>query len=207
MSASKSRQLVNFKPTVNVLDEPTSGLDNNTAWSICTLLRKLANEGQSILCTIHQPSSPLLQMFDRLLLLREGKSIYFGDIGRGCRTLIDYFESNGARNCETNENTAEWLLDITENSKIPWSQIWSYSDERRRIKQDLAKIKARSSNPPDQQKGLSSSEFVTIFGYQLYIVTQRCFENNWRTPSNIYSKVFLTLGAVSQSWKVSQTRC
>ncbi|KAH6710868.1 AtrD, ABC-transporter [Leptodontidium sp. MPI-SDFR-AT-0119] len=177
------------------LDEPTSGLDNNTAWSICTLLRKLANEGQSILCTIHQPSSPLLQMFDRLLLLREGKSIYFGDIGRGCRTLIDYFESNGARNCETNENTAKWLLDITENSKIPWSQIWSYSDERRRIKQDLAKIKARSSNPPDQQKGLSSSEFVTIFGYQLYIVTQRCFENNWRTPSNIYSKVFLTLGA------------
>jgi ATP-binding cassette, subfamily G (WHITE), member 2, PDR len=38
------------------LDEPTSGLDSNTAWSICTLLRKLADNGQIILCTIHQPS-------------------------------------------------------------------------------------------------------------------------------------------------------
>lgn len=36
------------------LDEPTSGLDSQTAWSICTLLRKLANNGQAILCTIHQ---------------------------------------------------------------------------------------------------------------------------------------------------------
>ena len=32
------------------LDEPTSGLDSQTAWSICTLLRKLANHGQAILC-------------------------------------------------------------------------------------------------------------------------------------------------------------
>lgn len=39
------------------LDEPTSGLDSQTAWSICTLLRKLANNGQAILCTIHQPSA------------------------------------------------------------------------------------------------------------------------------------------------------
>jgi ABC-type multidrug transport system ATPase subunit len=36
------------------LDEPTSGLDSQTAWSICTLLRDLANNGQAILCTIHQ---------------------------------------------------------------------------------------------------------------------------------------------------------
>ncbi|KAG4437711.1 hypothetical protein IFR05_006794 [Cadophora sp. M221] len=177
------------------LDEPTSGLDNNTAWSICTLLRKLADEGQSILCTIHQPSGSLLQMFDRILLLRGGKSIYFGDIGPKSRTLIDYFECNGARNCETNENPAEWLLDITEDSNIPWSQAWSHSNERQQVKQDLAIMKTRLSNPPDQQKVLSPPEFATTFAYQLHVVTKRCFENNWRTPSNIYSKVILTLGA------------
>lgn len=54
------------------LDEPTSGLDSQTAWSICSLLRKLADNGQAILCTIHQPSAILFQSFDRLLFLAKG---------------------------------------------------------------------------------------------------------------------------------------
>lgn len=61
------------------LDEPTSGLDSQTSWSICTLMRNLAANGQAILCTIHQPSSMLFQQFDRLLLLAKGgRTVYFG---------------------------------------------------------------------------------------------------------------------------------
>lgn len=73
------------------LDEPTSGLDSNTAWSICSLLRKLADSGQAILCTIHQPSGVLFEMFDRLLFIQNGPSIYFGDIGPNSQTVINYF--------------------------------------------------------------------------------------------------------------------
>lgn len=51
------------------LDEPTSGLDSDTAWSICTFLRKLADNGLAVLCTIHQPSGILFQILDRLLFL------------------------------------------------------------------------------------------------------------------------------------------
>lgn len=45
------------------LDEPTSGLDSQTAWSIITLIRKLSDNGQAILCTIHQPSAQVLPVF------------------------------------------------------------------------------------------------------------------------------------------------
>jgi len=54
------------------LDEPTSGLDGQSAWNIVRFLRKLADHGQAILCTIHQPSSLLFESFDRLLLLHKG---------------------------------------------------------------------------------------------------------------------------------------
>merc|ERR1711939_680068 len=95
------------------LDEPTSGLDSQSSWSIVAFLRKLADSGQAILCTIHQPSAILFQEFDRLLfLMRGGKTIYFGDIGPNSHVLLDYFERNGAPKCDENDNPAEYMLDI-----------------------------------------------------------------------------------------------
>ena len=87
------------------LDEPTSGLDSQSAWAIVSFLRNLADNGLSILCTIHQPSGELFQVFDRLLLLRKGgQTVYFGDIGPNSSTLVNYFERNGAAKCKDDEN-------------------------------------------------------------------------------------------------------
>ena len=87
------------------LDEPTSGLDSQSAWAIMSFLRDLADQGLSILCTIHQPSAELFQVFDRLLLLRKGgQTVYHGDIGHNSCTLISYFERNGAAKCGEDEN-------------------------------------------------------------------------------------------------------
>lgn len=64
------------------LDEPTSGLDSGAAFNIVRFLRKLADAGQAILCTIHQPSSVLFENFDILLLLKSGgRVVYFGELG------------------------------------------------------------------------------------------------------------------------------
>jgi len=96
------------KPALLIfLDEPTSGLDSQSSWAICAFLRKLADHGQAVLSTIHQPSALLFQEFDRLLFLaRGGRTVYFGDIGRDSRTLLDYFENNGARACGSSENVS-----------------------------------------------------------------------------------------------------
>lgn len=60
-------------------------------------LRKLADVGQAVLVTIHQPSAQLFAQFDTLLLLAKGgKTVYFGDIGDGAATIRDYFGRNGA---------------------------------------------------------------------------------------------------------------
>lgn len=58
------------KPSILIfLDEPTSGLDGQAAFNIVRFLRKLADVGQAVLVTIHQPSASLFAQFDTLLLL------------------------------------------------------------------------------------------------------------------------------------------
>lgn len=187
------------------LDEPTSGLDSDTAWSICVLLRKLADNGQAILCTIHQPSGTLFQMFDKLLFLSDGKSLYFGDIGHNSQILTTYFEKLGARRCKTAENPAEWILQVTNGVDrtepvIDWVEAWRLSQERRLIKMELIRMKENLTAPElHANSHIEVGEFATSFTEQLYLVTKRAFQNNWRTPAYLYSQFFLVLGLVGHN--------
>ena len=40
-----------------------------------------------------------------------GQTVYFGDIGKNSATLLEYFERNGARKCDSSENPAEYILE------------------------------------------------------------------------------------------------
>ncbi|KAE8973693.1 ABC transporter G family member 29 [Phytophthora fragariae] len=82
------------QPSVIFLDERTSGLDARSAKIIKDGVRKVADSGRTIICTIHQPSAEVFYLFDRLLLLqRGGQTAFYGDLGEDCRNLIDYFEN------------------------------------------------------------------------------------------------------------------
>ncbi|CEH13462.1 pleiotropic drug resistance abc transporter [Ceraceosorus bombacis] len=95
------------------LDEPTSGLDAQAAWSIVRFLRKLADAGQAILCTIHQPSGELFNTMDRLILLKKGgEVVYNGDLGKNCSVILPYFAGVCGRECQEHENPAEYILDV-----------------------------------------------------------------------------------------------
>ncbi len=61
-----------------ILDEPTSGLDSASAFGVMTCLRKLAAEGRTVVATIHQPSSEVLALLDKVCILSAGKPMYFG---------------------------------------------------------------------------------------------------------------------------------
>ncbi|KAH8118882.1 ABC-2 type transporter-domain-containing protein [Phellopilus nigrolimitatus] len=182
------------------LDEPTSGLDSQSAWAITAFLRSLADHGQAILCTIHQPSSELFQVFDRLLLLRKGgQTVYFGDLGKNSSTIIGYFEKNGARPCEQRENPAEWMLDVigagaTATATIDWHSAWLKSEEATRMKEQIDQIHEEGHEKPPIQT-TRQSEFATSWGYQLLALTSRAFQAYWRNPTYVMSKLFLNIAA------------
>ena len=133
------------------LDEPTSGLDAQSAWNLVRFLRKLADGGQAILCTIHQPSSLLFESFDRLLLLgKGGNTIYFGDIGEDSHVMRDYFGRHGAP-CPSNVNPAEYMLEAIGAGITPrigdrdWKDIWLDSPEFAHAKEEIEEIKRETS--------------------------------------------------------------
>ena len=60
------------EPSVLFVDEPTSGLSSRDSENIIDLLKELTLKGKLIFVVIHQPSSEIYKMFDRLLLLDKG---------------------------------------------------------------------------------------------------------------------------------------
>ncbi|KAJ5949948.1 hypothetical protein N7454_001532 [Penicillium verhagenii] len=182
------------------LDEPTSGLDSQSSWAICTMLRKLADSGQAILCTIHQPSAILFQEFDKLLFLaRGGKTVYFGPIGENSRTLLDYFESNGARKCEDKENPAEYMLEVvnkgTNDKGEAWFDVWKAGPECAEVQAELQRIHEQTKGRIMEGESDRTGEFAASLSTQLRIVTYRVFQQYWRMPSYIIAKMMLGIAS------------
>lgn len=96
-------------PSILFLDEPTSGLDAYNAYKVVECLTRLAkDEARTIVFTIHQPRSNIVALFDRLLLLSAGQTVYLGEMIR-CH---DYFVRHGYA-CPLGYNIADYLIDIT----------------------------------------------------------------------------------------------
>ena len=95
-------------PQVFFLDEPTSGLDSFQAQSVMEAMSSLAKTGKLVISVIHQPRSSVFDMFDRLLLLSEGRTIYEGS----AVDSSEYFRSRGFP-CPELFNPSDFYLDLT----------------------------------------------------------------------------------------------
>lgn len=94
-------------PSLLFLDEPTTGLDSFNALNDMQSLRKLASNGRTIVCTIHQPRSAIFALFDQLLVLSEGRTMYQGPASEA----VPYFSSLGF-NAPEQFNPADFFIDL-----------------------------------------------------------------------------------------------
>ncbi|RCK57807.1 Multidrug resistance protein CDR2 [Candida viswanathii] len=181
------------------LDEPTSGLDSQTAWSICKLMRKLADHGQAILCTIHQPSALIMAEFDRLLFLQKGgRTAYFGDLGKNSQTMIDYFEKYGADPCPKDANPAEWMLEIVgaapgSHAKQDYFEVWRNSEEYQAVRNEISRMETELAKLPRNEDPEALLKYAAPVWKQYLLVSWRAIVQDWRSPGYIYSKFFLVI--------------
>lgn len=96
-------------PSILFLDEPTSGLDAYNAKNVIDCLIRLSHDYQrTIIFTIHQPRSNIVAMFDKLILLGEGETVYSGSM----LACGEFFSANGFK-CPAGYNIADYLIDVT----------------------------------------------------------------------------------------------
>ena len=100
-------------PSVIMLDEPTSGLDSASAVSLLKVLKDLANQGKTIITSIHQPNSESFLNFDKLLMLSDGNVVFFGKPSES----LAYLRTQGHA-CPAGYNLADhWMnLLVTDSS-------------------------------------------------------------------------------------------
>lgn len=192
------------------LDEPTSGLDSQAAFSIVRFLRKLCAAGQAIICTIHQPSSELIEQFDKILALNPGGNIfYFGPVGKNGDAVVDYFAQYGSK-CPEGKNVAEFLIEQGARKDLRefWNAKWRESAENKKLTDEIQAIKEERSKITDDD-GTLTDEFAAPVALQISLLTRRMFMTQWRQPSYIYGKLFtaVVIGIFNgfTFWKLGDT--
>lgn len=97
-------------PTIFFLDEPTSGLDEVTAAQCVRLLKNLAKQNKTVVCTIHQPSATTFALFDHIFVLARGQCVYQG----GPNVLVPFLNRIHLQ-CPTHYNPSDYIIELCDS--------------------------------------------------------------------------------------------
>lgn len=159
-------ELLNDPPLL-FLDEPTSGLDSTTAFSVVRMMRQLAQSGRTIICTIHQPSATLFELFDQVYLLARGQCLYNGSV----TGIVPYFRDQGIE-CPQYHNPADFIMEVASGDKgslPPLLAAWREAEKARPAYVPPAPL------PSQRSFSLGSGQYVTSHLTQFQVLLKRSF--------------------------------
>ncbi|XP_015178287.1 PREDICTED: ATP-binding cassette sub-family G member 4 [Polistes dominula] len=190
---SMALELVN-NPTVMFLDEPTTGLDSSSCMQVVKLLKLLARQGRTIICTIHQPSASIFKIFDHIYLLGKGNCLYQGSTEK----LLPYLESMNLH-CPIYHNPTDYIIELAcgEYGDDKLTTLINNSENGRNVQwfedhQALKDAKTlRALHPLKELKRLNKSpeSQVTPLSNQVYTLLKRGLIMYKRDVSLTYLRV------------------
>ncbi|KAJ8147684.1 hypothetical protein LV155_008384 [Aspergillus fumigatus] len=178
------------------LDEPTSGLGSQGASSIVSLLRRLADQGLAILCTIHQANQEQFEQFDKVLALSPGgRTYYFGEIGISGCCIFDYFKKYGDQPKKIT-NAADYLIEVVvggmrdTDHEVDWADIWNRSAEADALQKEISNIHRARSQITESCDSTKQTHSMPPLYCQIGLLTQRTLRQYWRSPEYPYSRLY-----------------
>uniref|UniRef100_A0AAV1V7V9 ABC transporter domain-containing protein n=1 Tax=Peronospora matthiolae TaxID=2874970 RepID=A0AAV1V7V9_9STRA len=173
-------------PSILILDEPTSGLDSSATHNVMKLILQLCSEGKTVLCTIHQPSSLVYDMFTNVVVLSAGETVYCGPRPQ----MIPHFAAAGY-DCPQYMNPAEYFIslvntDFEDHADVP-SLVESYarSGIRKELSLRIESDRKMLQHLPDVEKLAPSA--LRQFSVLMYRNTL----NNIRNPGIYWIRLFM----------------
>jgi ABC-type multidrug transport system ATPase subunit len=183
------------RPSVLFMDEPTSGLDSYTAFEVMRLVHGLCQRGLTTITSIHAPNSSIFALFHRLLILLEGRVVYFG-LGR---SAVDFFVTRGFDGplCEST-SAADWLTMLTvRSSRLKRSDELAmyYSNSRLKVENDenikeYNAVKSQLSVKKLNHSSCRESWLVKSGLWSTYCMIRHRMKANYRMPNFLIPRVF-----------------
>jgi hypothetical protein len=116
-------------------------------------MNQLAERGRLIIAAIHQPRSSIFKMFDHLMVLSEGKTMYYGP----CEGAVEFFASVGFQ-CPATYNPADYFLDtVSMDYRSPEAE----RQTRERIRY-VANEYHRYAERAEEEEGVSTRRHATL---------------------------------------------
>lgn len=138
------------EPSVLFCDEPTSGLSSRDSENIIDLLKELSLKGKLVFAVIHQPSSDIFKMFDRLLILDTGGyQIYYGNPVNAIayfKKSIDLVNSEEGECHECGNVNPEQIFNIIETKVI--NEYGNFTNERKIPAEKWNEVYRKEHRPP-----------------------------------------------------------
>ncbi|TMW61228.1 hypothetical protein Poli38472_013691 [Pythium oligandrum] len=189
-------------PSLLFVDEPTSGLDSFMAETVVLQLQQIARDGRTVVATIHQPSSELFALFDKLLLVADGSIVYHGKASDS----VEYFGSLGHQ-CPPFLNPSDYFMrqlvvmdKATDKAGV--ERVERLKTEWKKHEGDIVAGNLPHSESsgffPDSSEDDSSYETSRIgVPGQMLVLTQRNFLRIVRDPiafrANAFTSLFVAL--------------
>lgn len=177
-------------PSIMILDEPTTGLDSESAESVLTYIKAMARQKNcAIVITIHQPSSAMYAMFDKLLLLVKGRVAYYGTAGADA---LAFFADAGMP-CPPNYNPSDHFIHCISNDDCA-EVLVTHQARGIKDKEDI-ELGEKLTEAALPVLPISIVKYQAPYHEQFYVILKRSLLVSWRAfnPSAISLIMFLAI--------------